>query len=451
MKQNLYYMVAVCLMAASCKKYLDVKPDNSIASPTTIMHLQALLDHSGTMNIYRTPNLGDASADDYFLTEETYNSFSEDKRAIYTWTRKEYYFQNDWSVAYQPIYQANYCLDQLVNVSKSIELDKIERIEGAALFFRSYYFLHLMWVYAKAYDEETAHDDPGIVLRLTSDFNVPSVRSSVAECYEQIINDTRYAATLLPDRSEHVFRPDKAAAYGLLARAFLSIRSYDSAFVYADKCLRLKDDLMDFNGDVGVHPDLSSMNVFEQFNKETIFYSDMNITDFISEPYYARVDTILYDSYNEDDLRKVAYFKPNGAYHQFKGNYTGNQYDYFTGIATNEIFLIRAEAATRIGDFASGIADLNTLLRHRWRQGTYKLLNLADQEQALQIILLERRKELQGRGFRWMDIKRLNKEGANLTLRRHILGQIFELSPNASYYALPIPADVISVTGIPQN
>jgi hypothetical protein len=50
-----------------------------------------------------------------------------------------------------------------------------------------------------------------------------------------------------------------------------------------------------------------------------------------------------------------------------------------------------------------------------------------------------------------MDIKRLNKENANIVLVRKIEGQAYTLQPNANYYALPLPADVIKASGIPQN
>ncbi|SEM08104.1 hypothetical protein SAMN05216436_101351 [bacterium A37T11] len=55
------------------------------------------------------------------------------------------------------------------------------------------------------------------------------------------------------------------------------------------------------------------------------------------------------------------------------------------------------------------------------------------------------------RGLRWMDIKRLNKEGANITLTRNLNGQIYTLPPNDPRFALPIPEDVIDLSGMQQN
>jgi len=55
------------------------------------------------------------------------------------------------------------------------------------------------------------------------------------------------------------------------------------------------------------------------------------------------------------------------------------------------------------------------------------------------------------RTLRYTDLKRLNKEGANITLTRFIKGQTYTLLPNDPRYALPIPDDVIQVSGMPQN
>ncbi len=50
-----------------------------------------------------------------------------------------------------------------------------------------------------------------------------------------------------------------------------------------------------------------------------------------------------------------------------------------------------------------------------------------------------------------MDIKRLNKEGKNISLKRKVNNVEHILLPNASYYALPLPSDIINSSGIEQN
>ncbi|WP_286834445.1 RagB/SusD family nutrient uptake outer membrane protein [Sphingobacterium sp. UBA7038] len=166
----------------------------------------------------------------------------------------------------------------------------------------------------------------------------------------------------------------------------------------------------------------------------------------------AKVDSILYGLYHSDDLRKVAFFKSNnnGTY-GFKGSYEGSA-SLFDGITTAEILLIRSECYARSGKVELALSDLNHLMLNRWNnRKTFIPVETDSQKKALEIILLERRKELLMRGLRWMDIKRLNKEGAGITLQRKLNGQTYTLHPGDQRFALPIPEDIIALTGMPQN
>tara|TARA_R110002033_G_scaffold36621_1_gene75228 strand:+ start:3737 stop:3916 length:180 start_codon:yes stop_codon:yes gene_type:complete len=55
------------------------------------------------------------------------------------------------------------------------------------------------------------------------------------------------------------------------------------------------------------------------------------------------------------------------------------------------------------------------------------------------------------RGLRWQDIRRLNKEGAGITLTRTLKGENYTLPPNDPRYIFPIPDDEIALSGIKQN
>lgn len=450
---QLFIAVLLIITATSCKKFLDKKNDLSVAVPESLSDLQALLDYSSRMNLQRTPGFGESSCDDYFLLDATYNGFEQERQRIYTWNRGPYYFQNDWSVAYEPVFTANYCLEQLQKIPMEAgNFNQWYNVKGSALFYRSYYFLGLAWTFAKAYHKDSSLTDPGIVLRLNADFNSPSVRSTVQETYNRIVTDAKEAALYLPDNPVHTLRPSKAAAYGLLARAYLSMRMYDSSFRYASLCLQLKNDLMDYNADADINGNVNASIPFKRFNKETIFYTEMSAFTAINSFSRARIDTVLYASYNNNDLRKKAFFKLSAPYYQFKGSYTGNGSQYFSGITTAEMYLVKAETAARTGDVPLAMNTLNTLMKKRWNNAvTYNDITAADQTDAVNKIILERRKELYMRGLRWMDIKRFNRENANIILTRKIGTQVFTLMPNAAYYALPLPEDIIQLTGMQQN
>ncbi|AYD49069.1 RagB/SusD family nutrient uptake outer membrane protein [Arachidicoccus soli] len=448
-------LIAVMAISGSCKKFLDKKSNTSLVEPTTLNDLQELLDDGVKMNSAATPSYGEVSADDYFVTPTTFTNLSMQDQQYYSWQPVEQLGSgNDWGVCYEKVYNSNYCLDQLKNISVNAQnLSMWDNVKGSALFFRSYYFLELLGDYAKAYDSATASRDLGIALRLSSDFNIPSVRASVVRCYQEVIQDTKQAAALLPPYGANELRPSKMTAYGLLARTYLRTGIYDEALLYADSCLQLNHHLINFNGDEDIKTSITAKLPFKQFNKETIFYTEMNKNGGLQRTdLKSRIDTVLYRSYATNDLRKAAFFSINAdGYPYFKGSYSTSLSTLFSGIATDEMLLTRAECFVRVGQIQKGVTDLNNLLMMRYKTGSFIPYTISSQKSALDTILLERRKELVMRGLRWTDLKRLNKEGASITIKRTTLSNNFTLFPNANFYALPIPSNIIQITGMPQN
>ncbi|WP_343609398.1 RagB/SusD family nutrient uptake outer membrane protein [Chryseobacterium oranimense] len=110
-----------------------------------------------------------------------------------------------------------------------------------------------------------------------------------------------------------------------------------------------------------------------------------------------------------------------------------------------------AECKIRLNRVEEGMNDLNNLLIKRWKTGTFVPITANSQAEALDIVLKERRKELLIRGLRWPDLKRYNRDGANITLTRTVKGQTYTLPPNDLRYAIAIPEDIITLSGMPQN
>lgn len=449
---QLWILAIVVMLNTSCKKYLDEKSDAKLVTPQTLQDLQGLLDDGNLMNLKTTPSYNESSADDYFWIPATYNSQPLLAQNLYQWVPIDVRYGNDWNLAYLPVYNANLSLELLAKIPQTTtNKQQWDNVKGSALFFRAYYFLLLTMQYAKAYDENSADNDLGIALRLQSDFNIPSTRASVRTSYQQVIGDLTESLNYLPDYPQNLLRPSKGAATALLARTYLYMRKYDLALTYADKALALNNHLMDYNNDKYIGT-LTANVPFKQFNGETIFYTELGSAINLHSTTRARIDTILYEMYNTNDLRKTAFFKANGVYQQFKGSYAAHASTLFSGIATDEIYLTRSECYAYLDNITSAMDDLNYLLKKRWRNNVvYAPVIATDRLDALLKIRLERRKELVMRGLRWMDIKRLNKEGENIIPARNINGKIVTLQPNAGYYALPIPFDVIEQSGIKQN
>ncbi|MGJ7032308.1 RagB/SusD family nutrient uptake outer membrane protein [Niabella hirudinis] len=456
-KYILACMILICLFGQACKKYLDQKPNLTQTTPTTLEDAQALLDYSSKMNISTTPSSIETAADDYFLPSEAYNAVPSYIQEGYVWQHYVYNDPNDWGYCYLPVYTANYCLE-ITQKEKLNENNQFlwKNVHGSALFYRAYYFLELLMAYSKAYNAQSAKTDLGIVLRQSSDFNVASFRSSVEDCYNFIVNDLKSALLELPDLPAHVLRPSKAAAYGLLARTYLLMNRFDSALQYADRSLAIKDSLIDYNmmpcSTCDIRASLSAGSaIFKKYNKETIFYTDMNGNITAHDPSRALIDTILFNSYSNDDLRKKAFFAAKDGYYKFKGSYSQNLFINFTGITTAEMYLISAECYARTGNISRAWEQLNKLLQKRMSAGSYTPEMDIDQTRTLNRILEERRKELLYRGLRWADIKRYNSMGANISLKRMVKNQTYTLNANANYFALPLPTDIVTISGIEQN
>ncbi len=446
---TLYILIILAGIVSGCEKFLEKKSDQELVVPSTFRDLQGLFDYHSLIN-QREPNPSIISADDYYVPDAILQTRQEKDRRMYLWEKSALYtsYFHQWADCYNVIYKANLVLDE----TKKVTFDHLTDAErktlmGQAYFHRGRSYMLAAWTWAKAYDENSADKDKGLPLRMDADFNKPSIRNSIQETYDQILRDLKNAALFLPETVIHPFRPTKAAAYGYIARTYLSMRRYDSCRKYADLCLQLKNELMDFNGDLPwLNPALSFP--IAPSNKEVIFEAKSLYVSILSQ---GNVDSILYRSYENDDLRKTIFYKPGGlGSDAFKGDYYGNDGN-FTGLATDEVFLMSAECYARAGNTELAMKNLNTLMKKRWRNGNYPYTSAASAGEALELILQERRKELFLRGLRWMDVKRLNKEGRNIVLQRKVNGQLIILPPNDPGFALPIPEDVIQQSGMEQN
>ncbi|NCU05751.1 MAG: RagB/SusD family nutrient uptake outer membrane protein [Chitinophagaceae bacterium] len=435
----------------SCKKFLDEKPDKKMVVISSLQDLQGLLENYNWVN--KGVGIGEAAADNYFVTNADYNRLSDDERNLYTWNPERVFrinaSSNPWSQIYDNVYRANTVLFNLENILRTAnDQSDWNNVKGQAYFLRAKSFLNAASIWSLAYDKQTASTDLGIPLRLDPDFNVASARSNMQQTFDQIISDLKESISRLPLNTESSTRPSQPAACALLARTYLYMREYDSCYRYANRCIEQRNGLVDYNSlNVGVTFPFSSI-LFEN-NPEVLYYSLIaSPTLLISS--YSKVDTLFYQSHDDHDLRKQVYYRSNGdGTFFYRGSYLGSS--KFDGLSIPEVYLMRAECAARKGLLTEALSDLNTVLAKRWKTGHFSPFTTTDLQEALQKILAERRKELAFRDLRWMDIKRLNKEGAGIVLKRIISNQDYILSPNDLRYAMAIPEDIISMTGMQQN
>lgn len=448
MKINIGCFLLLVLLAG-CKKYLDAKTDKALEQPSGLSDAQALLDSYTAMNTFY-PYIGAESDDDHFLLDVNFNALRSSQQDAYTWAKDAFFNNTDvcWKFLYTNILSANMALETVQKTPRTAQnTADADRIKGEALFFRAFNLFYVIQYWAAPYDSTTAGGLPGIPLRLTSDINEPVSRPSLDACYAQVINDLTEAAQLLPVSHEKLFRPSGAAAFGLLARVYLVKGDYNKALENAQACLQLYSTLIDYNT-----ISTTAGTPFKSLNDEVIFHAEAQQESAIYSP-TAKVDTTLYASYNDSDLRKQLFFY-GSFYKSFKGSYAGSNYfDVpFIGIAADEQYLIKAECSARLGQTGAAMDALNTLLVQRWKTNTFIPLTANSADSALRLVLQERRKELIGRGMRWLDLRRLNRDPRfSITLTRSIGGIQYSLPPNDPRYTFYIPDIVIKSSGIQQN
>lgn len=449
MKYLFILFAAISISESSCNEtFLDVKPDKELVVPSTLDDLQGLLDYYSVMNAY-TPCFGEISSDDYYVTFDKWNTLSgPDEKNAYIWA-KDIFNDNtslDWNGSYQVIFYANNVLEGLTKIDRASDSTQYSQIRGRALFYRSFAFFRLAQIFSPPFDKSSSNNEYSIPLRLTSNLNVPVKRSTVKDVYNQIVSDLLISINLLPEYDTHKSRPVKAAAYALLTRTYLTMQDYDNALQYSDKAIKYNTyQLLDFNT-----LDASAIYPMTRYNSEVIFQNTLGSSRLLSSSRHI-IDSGLYRSYLNNDIRRTAWFKETGSNITFKGSYDGSV-QYFSGLAIDECYLTKAECLARKGLTNDAINTLNQFLVTRYQTGTYVPLEITDPKQALSIILQERRKELLFRGIRWNDLRRLNLDPETAkTLYRDLNGKIYKLKPNSLNYTLPIPNDVIQMSGIPQN
>lgn len=443
-------IIGVSFPQISCKKYLEKKRYQNQAIPSTLKDLQAILDHNE--NIAYSPGYLEFVADNFYLESSSWSNATTKERGTYIWDSEVRPADNIWNAPYEVIYRANFVLDHLPKiVFHESERKDYNNVTGQALFFRSFMFYQLAQLFCRPYST-SADRDMGIVLRLTSAVEAPSTRSTVKQTYLQVIADLKSAADLLPTNSLVLTRPNRAAAFGLLARVYLSMQDYVNAGKYASFCLAENKSLLDYNFLTPVSDPF--LPVYTS-NPEILFLSyETNVPDMFNSSHQALIDSFLYQSYDLNDLRKTVFFGNGtsaGTYY-WEGSYSNFSAPYliFDGIATDEIYLISAECKARDGNTNGAMDDLNDLLYKRFKPG-FPGLNANNATDALNIILLERRKELLFRGLRWTDLRRFNLENRNITLTRNIDNDTYTLPPDDPRWVLLIPDLEINRSGIPQN
>lgn len=450
-------MASVILACAACSKsdFLDKKPRKSLLVPTTIEHLQALLDMDGIMNGLDgqglTPHMGESASDNVYVLDDDFNAgMRPQMQNYYVWS--EYPYEGvqvlDWEYPYRAILAANVVISKLGELETSpSDYALVDGLYAQAYFHQAHLYYQLAQVFVKAYDRSKAGQLPGLPLRVEDDINERLSVSSMEETYKFILDRLKLSVPHLATNNNHKHRPSKQAAYALLARVYLFMGEYGHAKEYADSCLSIQNELYDYNlATVGPSPFATVGGIMHPVAKEIIFNCNMlsDPTQGFSTSYmFGLIDTGLYASYEANDLRKVVCYEKRPIGHRFVGSYAEQPAIHFSGLAVDEIYLIRAECRIRLGQIDEGLEDLNHLRSYRLKSEEYVLLTSMPKEQAIESVMDERRKELVFRGLRWPDLKRMSLMGQEAPLQRKMNGEVYRPKVKMADFNWPFPLEVL--------
>ena len=393
-------------------------------------------------------------------------------------TRRALFF---WTLQYTSIDHTN-------NIIANIEIDEnskesLKHLKGQAYALRAYNYLNLVRQYQFTYAKDASAKAIPIYTEPTTPDTEPNPLAAVSEVYDLIIQDLTEAQKLLPGFERTVKnRPDLNVVYGLFARVYLTLEEWDLAEEYAAKARagypimapgRYSEGFNDVSNPEWIwgHPQTQTQNrggsSYMAYIETTPYTTDANGTNLYYGYNSIMPDPHFVSLFEEGDTRKslfeIATQPAEALYAHYRYKKFQNKYPHHDAhivlMRSSELLLIEAESQARQDDLADAVQTLNELRRAR---------NLADlqvsdfnKETLIDEILLERRRELWGEGFRLYDILRLqtapvrlestetfvNDASETVTVRGHWITRFpdgSELVPNSRYYLFPIPLNEIN-------
>ncbi|MBN9385921.1 MAG: RagB/SusD family nutrient uptake outer membrane protein [Chitinophagaceae bacterium] len=443
---RIFTILLFALSLASCRKYVEDVPVQGQRVLVYTEDYRALLDNRDKQEVA----LGMAaqlSCDDLDLADPVVASYvggNTIQQAMYTWAKPFYQVDQtdyDWNYLYASMYVYNVVINGVLG-SKGGDLTLRNDLLGEALIQRAFTYFMLVNMYARQYDASTAAKDPGVPVLLKPVLFVDLTRASVQATYDQILADIRLAIPLLPGVQQYKSRAGKAAAYALLSKVYLNMRDFSNAAAYADSTLAISGDLYDYNTSVAANPYIFPT----QFNDKQVLLRKVPRQIF-SAP---QLSQSLLDLLGTKDLRYALFVRTGDKFYPaFSGMGFWSRDKYgdgsAVGLTVNETWLIKAECLARSGKKDEAVTMLNTLRKFRFLPADYADLTAGTADEALQLVVDERRREFFGTGLRWFDQRRLDKDPLFArTVTRTLNGTTYTLAPGSNGFVFPLSPMLIS-------
>jgi hypothetical protein len=477
MKQKLIYLFIAGALFASCQKErLEPIPQTAISDAVAFATPERALQQVNGM--YSRLKSGQFYAGRYLVYqdvrgEEFINFTTNGVTAFLTWNFTVTPTANEvsgfWEAAYGAINRVNVVIEGLGASPIADNLRKNYIAE--AKFIRAISYFSLLQLYARPFTEAGGPAKPGVPLRLTAITSSGAndiARATVGEVYAQIVKDLNEAEADIPtsyaSADLNTTRAHRNTVIALKTRVYLAMGQFANVITEGNKIVPAA---APFQAATGVahrlNPDINT--TFTNYTTtESILsmpYTGIDVpgTQNSLNSYYNPGPTGLGDfvlntlgngivantSWTAtDNRRRFNIAAGTQLYLRKWPKNAGLDPDWTPVIRYAEVLLNVAEAEARQGTGvnARALALLNAV---RQRSDAATTLAPADRNALIAAILLERRIELLGEGFRTSDVTRT---GADFAPK----GSVGAYGPSSNLYIWPIPnAELITNKLIKQN
>lgn len=386
---------------------------------------------------------------------------------------------------YELILGANAAIDYLPTVKDTPT--NINKVKAQAHALRGFYYLQLVNIFGQPYSVNP--EALGIPLKLNSGIEDGYLdRKSVAEVYSQILLDlhtaeSAYLALPESERWSDNYRTSLPMVQLTLSRTYLYMESWSMAAEYAKKVMdNTRFKLIDLN-EVAYYRTDSEGNevrnyaVFPTYSSSETIWPYGNVEDMFEWTYrgtnntntvtgkkmhaYFQASEELLGTYVDWDLRLLYYiiYADNGNGSEmpmaFAKVNTGTKYSLpqtATGVfgrcmRLSEAYLNYAEALAMIGDnLDEATKAINTLREKRFDPEDFEEETFGTQEELIEFIRDERRRELCFEGHRWFDLRRWGMPSfTHKWYNDAETTNVYRLEENDLMYAVPIPDEAMNM------
>lgn len=316
-----------------------------------------------------------------------------------------------WALNYNIINYANAVIESYPDERSAVA-------EAKAV--RAYCYFNLVRLYNKAYLHTSRGD---ISVPIVTRFNeIPTEYSNLGAVYDFILSDLDMAIEEAPMSNRLKYRVTKSVAKAIRAQLNLEMGNWYMAFMDAEAVRT--------SGQFSLMNKTEWESGFNTANREWIwgftkpslfelgYASFFSFADMAGGGYSTFfVNTAFIDTFSDEDYRNQwtqNSDSPQNWHYASSTKFRQQPGTFFYGdlslIRLSEMQLISAEAQVRLGDLAHAASLVNSLRAERHAKTSNS--DFSNTDNAMNAILLERRKEFfgEGIGIEWLDLKRNGKD-----------------------------------------